>query len=145
MDRPSLRQQRRRWRLPPPSPGPRILLILLLFALPLVLIPAVLGVPALFGPPPRLDPREELSRTLTQQGIVFSDQPTGTNEVPAVEVAGQSIDQSSSVALPVEAADETSLLLMDDEGDVLGLEGDAAADVDDGADDPEDDEDSDLS
>ena len=141
MDRPSLHQQRRRWPLKPPSPGPRILLILLLFALPLVLLPAVLGVPALFGPPPRLDPREELSRTLTQQGIVFSDQPTGTNEVPAVEVAGQSINQSP----PVEAADETSLLLMDDEGAVLGLEGDAAADVDDGADDPEDDEDSDLS
>jgi hypothetical protein len=90
-----------------PNPVPRVLLILLIFALPLVLIPWVLGGLTAPEPAPRSDPREELNRTLAQQGVVLSDRSGALDDAAPVEVAGQSVTAPLAVAPALESKQKT--------------------------------------
>lgn len=122
MDRTPITPAQRRLASKRPNPVPRVLLILLLFALPLVLIPSVLdrlNPPA--PPSPRPDAREELNHALAQEGVVLSEPSrTGSEEAP-VEVAGQLVAAADDEAPALDAEDGSSLLV-DDEADVLDMD-----------------------
>jgi hypothetical protein len=104
------RPPHQRW----PSSGPRVLLVLLLFALPIVLIPAALGTLDEPEAAPRPSAREELDRALAQQGILLSDQRAESNEGGPVDVAGSFVGPSAFDAPPVEVAGD--LMPLEDEG-----------------------------
>src|SRR5687768_14787158 len=131
--RPSLRPPRRQLRPQRSNPVPRVLLILLLFGLPLVLIPPALDVlnpPESASPP---DPREELNRVLAAQGVVRSDQPAASSVEEPVEVAGYFVTARAFDAPVVQAASEDALIILEDdeeEEDFDSDDGDLFADVD---------------
>jgi hypothetical protein len=118
MDHPSSRPLKERWRSKRQNPVPRVLLILLLFALPLVLIPVALDSPGPSEPPPRADAREEVSRALAQQGVVLGEEPPAPSEEPVV-VAGAFVTASALDPPPlVEPQIGDGLVLLDDDDDM---------------------------
>ena len=92
MDHPPPRPLGPTWRRKRPNPVPLVLLILLLFGIPLLLIPPALDAPTPTQSESRLNPREELDRTLAEQGVLpaLPSLPAGgasSNLAPPVEVA----------------------------------------------------------
>src|SRR4051812_36154409 len=104
MDRPSPRLPDHRRRSKRPNPVPRVLLILLLFALPLVLIPSVLDGLGPVEPVSRPSARDELNRVLAQEGIVLGQETGVSNAEAADEVAGAFVEPSAFSPPPAEPA-----------------------------------------
>src|SRR5690348_682454 len=110
MDRPPKGLAHRRWLSKRPNPAPRVLLVLLLFALPMVLIPSILDALNSPAPAPPPDPRDEVSRALAQDGVVLGAVSTPTGEGAPVEVAGQSVTKRAFDAPTREVAEEDGLV-----------------------------------